>query len=117
MSQECPTSGQLWALAIEMEAKPQRKTRSVDAMKKCEHDPHVLLAVSRLFWSDRKVQKCRDWMARCVKYSFKPLVFLTSIPLIRTVKLDPDFGDAWVNFYKFELVHGTPEQAEEVKKR
>merc|ERR1719357_2137423 len=96
--QECPTSGQLWALAIEMEAKPQRKTRSVDAMKKCEHDPHVLLAVSRLFWSDRKVQKCRDWMAR-------------------TVKLDPDFGDAWVNFYKFELVHGTPEKAEEVKKR
>ena len=70
MSQECPTSGQLWALAIEMEAKPQRKTRSVDAMKKCEHDPHVLLAVSRLFWSDRKVQKCRDWMARCVRYSF-----------------------------------------------
>ena len=70
MSQECPTSGQLWALAIEMEAKPQRKTRSVDAMKKCEHDPHVLLAVSRLFWSDRKVQKCRDWMARCVSYSF-----------------------------------------------
>ena len=62
--QECPTSGRLWALAIEMEAKPQRKTRSVDAMKKCEHDPHVLLAVSRLFWSDRKVQKCRDWMAR-----------------------------------------------------
>merc|ERR1712080_247460 len=48
--------------------------------------------------SDRKVQKCRDWMAR-------------------TVKLDPDFGDAWINFYKFELVHGTPEQAEEVKKR
>ena len=71
MSQECPTSGQLWALAIEMEAKPQRKTRSVDAMKKCEHDPHVLLAVSRLFWSDRKVQKCRDWMARCVRYSFQ----------------------------------------------
>ena len=35
----------------------------------------------------------------------------------RTVKLDPDFGDAWINFYKFELVHGTPEQAEEVKKR
>ena len=101
MSQECPTSGQLWALAIEMEAKPQRKTRSVDAMKKCEHDPHVLLAVSRLFWSDRKVQKCRDWMARCVKYSFlnvhfQPLVSLTSISLIRTVKLDPDFGDAWV---------------------
>ena len=42
---------------------------------------------------------------------------LKSTFLIRTVKLDPDFGDAWINFYKFELVHGTPEQAEEVKKR
>lgn len=45
--QECPTSGLLWAEAIFMEARPQRKTKSVDALKKCEHDPHVLLAVSK----------------------------------------------------------------------
>ena len=48
---------------------------------------------------------------------FSPKTVLKSTFLIRTVKLDPDFGDAWINFYKFELVHGTPEQAEEVKKR
>ena len=30
-----------------MEARPQRKTKSVDALKRCEHDPHVLLAVSK----------------------------------------------------------------------
>lgn len=30
-----------------MEARPQRKTKSVDALKKCEHDPHVLLAVAK----------------------------------------------------------------------
>ena len=35
----------------------------------------------------------------------------------RTVKLEPDLGDAWLHFYKFELSHGSPEQAEEVKKR
>lgn len=96
--QECPNSGLLWALAIHMEAKPQRKTKSVDALKKCEHDANVLLAVSKLFWSERKLQKCRDWLAR-------------------TVKLEPDLGDAWVHFYKFETQHGTKEQAEEVKKR
>lgn len=45
--QECPTSGLLWAEAIFMEPRPQRKTKSVDALKKCEHDPHVLLAVSK----------------------------------------------------------------------
>ena len=32
--QECPQSGLLWATAIETEAKPQRKTKSVDALKK-----------------------------------------------------------------------------------
>ncbi len=30
-----------------MEARPQRKTKSVDALKRCEHDPHVLLAASK----------------------------------------------------------------------
>lgn len=45
--QECPTSGILWAEAIFLEARPQRKTKSVDALKKCEHDPHVLLAVAK----------------------------------------------------------------------
>ena len=46
--QDCPASGILWAEAIFMESRPQRKTKSVDALKRCEHDPHVLLAVARL---------------------------------------------------------------------
>jgi len=33
------------------------------------------------------------------------------------VKLEPDLGDAWIHFYKFELIHGTAEQQEDVKKR
>lgn len=96
--QECPTSGILWAEAIFMENKPQRKSKSVEALKKCEHDPNVLLAVAKLFWSERKVEKCREWMTR-------------------TVKLEPDLGDSWVNYYKFELLHGTVDQQEDIKKR
>jgi len=30
-----------------MEPRPQRKTKSVDALRRCEHDPHVLLAASK----------------------------------------------------------------------
>ncbi len=48
--QTTPTSSQqgiLWAEAVFLEARPQRKTKSVDALKKCEHDPHVLLAVAK----------------------------------------------------------------------
>jgi pre-mRNA-processing factor 6 len=96
--QECPNAGLLWSEAIFMAPRPQRKTKSVDALKHSEHDPNVLLAVSKLFWSERKLQKCRDWFAR-------------------TVKLEPDFGDAWIHFYKFELLHGTPDQQEDVKRR
>ena len=45
--QECPTSGILWSDAIFMETRPKRKTKSVDALKKCEHDAHVMLAVAK----------------------------------------------------------------------
>ncbi|XP_047144488.1 pre-mRNA-processing factor 6 [Hydra vulgaris] len=96
--QDCPSSGQLWAEAIFMETRPQRKTKSVDALKRCEHDPHVLLAVSKLFWSERKLNKAREWFNR-------------------TVKIDPDFGDAWAYFYKFELAHGTEANQKSIMER
>jgi len=85
--QDCPASGRLWAHAIFMEDKPARRTKSVDALKKCENDPKVLLAVARLFLSEGKNKKARSWF-------------------MRTVKLDPDYGDAWAAYYKFELQHG-----------
>lgn len=44
--------------------------------------------LNRLFWSERKITKAREWFHR-------------------TVKIDSDLGDAWAFFYKFELQHGT----------
>jgi pre-mRNA-processing factor 6 len=71
-----------------MENRHSRRTKSVDALNKCEHDPRVLLATAKMIWSEGRIKKARDW--------FK-----------KVVKLDPDFGDAWATFYKFEIVHGT----------
>jgi len=96
--QECPTSGALWAEAIFMEGKAQRKTKSVDALKKCEHDPLVLLAVAKLFWCERKLNKCREWFNRALK-------------------IEPDLGDTWAYFYKFELLHGTEQSQQDIMKR
>ncbi|KRX96568.1 Pre-mRNA-processing factor 6, partial [Trichinella pseudospiralis] len=96
--QDCPNAGLLWAEAIQIESRPARKSKSVDALRKCEHDPHVLLAVSKLFWSERKVNKAREWFNR-------------------TVKVDPDLGDSWAYYYKFEQVHGTEEQQSDVRNR
>lgn len=33
------------------------------------------------------------------------------------MKIEPDFGDAWAHWYRFEQLHGGTEQQEEVKQR
>ncbi|KAI7882461.1 hypothetical protein K492DRAFT_206195 [Lichtheimia hyalospora FSU 10163] len=96
--QECPTSGAIWREVIFLEARPQRKARSVDALKKCEHDPIIVTTVALLFWNDRKIEKARNWFQKAVQ-------------------IDPDQGDSFAWWYKFELQHGTEEQQEGVVKR
>ncbi|KAG2297478.1 hypothetical protein Bca4012_003282 [Brassica carinata] len=86
--QECPKSGILLAADIEMATRSQRKTKSMDAMKKCFRDPHVTAAVAKLFWQEKKVEKARAWLKRAVT-------------------LNQDIGDHWALYYKFELQHGT----------
>ncbi|KAI0249128.1 PRP1 splicing factor, N-terminal-domain-containing protein [Lactifluus subvellereus] len=88
--QECPTSGLLWSMAIWAEARPQRKARSVDALKKCADDP--------LMTCTRKIEKARQWFDRAVSAG-------------------PDIGDAWGSWgwwLKFERQYGTAAQREEV---
>eukprot|EP01116_Phalansterium_solitarium_P020812 TRINITY_DN6254_c0_g1_i1.p1 TRINITY_DN6254_c0_g1~~TRINITY_DN6254_c0_g1_i1.p1 ORF type:complete len:925 (-),score=402.90 TRINITY_DN6254_c0_g1_i1:208-2982(-) len=96
--QECPTAGLLWAEQIEMEARPQKRSRSVDALKKCDNDVYVIAAVAKLFWADRKIDKARQW-------------------LTRAVTLNKDYGDAWALFYKFECMLGDGETQAKVVKR
>lgn len=91
--QECPDSGLLLAESISIAPRTQQRAASLAALRKCDNDPHVCLSVARLFWNERKYQKARKWFER-------------------TVQLDPDFGDGWAYYYKFELAHGTePEQS------
>ncbi|KAG2297473.1 hypothetical protein Bca52824_044142 [Brassica carinata] len=71
-----------------MATRSQRKTNSMDAMKKCFRDPHVTAAVAKLFWQEKKVEKARAWLKRAVT-------------------LNQDIGDHWALYYKFELQHGT----------
>lgn len=96
--QDCPQSGVLWAEAVSMAPRPQRKSKSADALKHCDSDPYVIAAVALLFWNDRKVEKARSWFNRAVT-------------------LDPDIGDFWALFYKFESQHGTPDHQKQVLQR
>eukprot|EP01098_Paradermamoeba_levis_P011084 TRINITY_DN4702_c0_g1_i1.p1 TRINITY_DN4702_c0_g1~~TRINITY_DN4702_c0_g1_i1.p1 ORF type:complete len:225 (-),score=63.42 TRINITY_DN4702_c0_g1_i1:199-873(-) len=94
--QDCPNSGLLWSESIFME-KQKTKQKIIDALKKCDHDALVTCAVARSFWADRKVDKARTWFKRALSF-------------------DPDIGDIWSFYYKFEVQHGTQEQQNEVVK-
>lgn len=94
--QEVPKSGLLWVEQIwHLEPRTQRKPRSLEAIKKVDNDAGLFVAVARIFWADRKLDKAQNWFE-------KALV------------LDADVGDSWAWYYKFLLQHGTEEKRADV---
>ncbi|KAF2853699.1 hypothetical protein T440DRAFT_496580 [Plenodomus tracheiphilus IPT5] len=94
--QECPNSGLLWSEKImHLESRTQRKPRALEAIKKVEKDAQLFVVVARIFWSERRLDKAATWFTKAVV-------------------LDPDYGDAWVWYWKFLEQHGTEEKKGEV---
>ena len=96
--QECPNSGPLWSRAIELEAKSAQSAKSVDALKKCENDTYVIVAVAKLFWKDMKTAKARKWFNRAVS-------------------LNHALGDAWGAYLAFELACGSVHEQRDLIQR
>ncbi|KAL6288171.1 hypothetical protein ACE6H2_012561 [Prunus campanulata] len=64
---ECPNSGILWAAYIEsMVPLPpsQWMAKIMDALRKCDYNPHVIAAVAKLFWHHNDVERSRTWLDR-----------------------------------------------------
>ena len=88
--------GALWSEKIwHLTARPQRKPRALEAIKEVDNDPALLVAVARIFWGERRLEKAQGWFEKA---------------LVR----DADLGDSWAWYYKFLLEHGTPEKRAEV---
>ncbi|KDR68393.1 hypothetical protein GALMADRAFT_78691 [Galerina marginata CBS 339.88] len=94
--QECPASGLLWSMALWAEPRASRKTKSVDALRKTKDSPLVVCTVARVLWADRMIERARDWFGRATA-------------------TDPDLGDIWAWWLKFERQHGNEEQREIVR--
>lgn len=87
--QEVPSSGLLWSESIwHLEPRAQRKSRSLEAIKKVDNDPVLFITVARIFWGERRLEKAMTWFEKAILS-------------------DSDFGDAWAWYYKFLLEHGT----------
>jgi len=50
-----------------MAPRPQRRAKSVDALKRCNDDPHIIAAVAQLFKNDGKVRNT-PWPAALAPY-------------------------------------------------
>lgn len=96
--QDCPASGVLWSMALWAEPRASRKTKSVDALRKTKDSPLVVCTVARILWADRVIDRAREWFSRATA-------------------TDPDMGDIWGWWLKFERQHGTEEQREAVRIR
>ncbi|MES1920190.1 Pre-mRNA-processing factor 6, partial [Bonamia ostreae] len=95
--QQCPDSGKLWAFSVDFETKAKRRGRCYDALKALPEDCYVYLSAAKLFWSERKLEKAKNWFERAVKTK--------------------DFGDAWIYYYSFSLQHGTEEEQQNLLER
>ncbi|KAF3903569.1 hypothetical protein AA313_de0202646 [Arthrobotrys entomopaga] len=94
--QECPTSGLLWTeLILHLEGRSQRKSRMVEAVRKAENDPILIVTVARNFWAERKLDKAAAWFEKAIV-------------------ADADQGDTWAWYWKYLAQHGTDAKREDV---
>lgn len=93
--QKCPQSGLLWALAIEMESFLTKKSQVMNALKQNESNCDLFLAISKVFWTERKAEKIKKWLQNAVQ-------------------IDKDNGDAWAHMLRYEMEFGTAESMQGV---
>ena len=67
-----------------MAPRPQRRAKSVDALKRCNDDPHIIAAVAQLFKNDGKV-----WCPAI------PLILLPHVGSSFLTLLTQGFGHGW----------------------
>ena len=48
-------------MAVQFEQKRTRKAKIVDAMKKGENNPYIVLSIAKIFWKERKFDNARKW--------------------------------------------------------
>jgi pre-mRNA-processing factor 6 len=95
---DLPNSGLLWSLSIDFE-KPQNKhAKAADALSKQEHSEHIMTSIGKIYMLERNVDKARRWLENAIR-------------------VNPNYGDAWIYYYKNEILFGDDEQVQEIVKK
>ena len=67
---QCPKSGYLWGIAIELELHNTRKIKATAALKNFENSQNsdVSCSVAKVFWKQNKVDKAKKWLLEGIKH-------------------------------------------------
>merc|ERR1712032_1213997 len=66
-----------------------------EALKKCETSIHIKTAIGKLFAKEKNIEKARTWFDNAIRSN-------------------PEFGDAWIYYYKLEKQFGDEKRAMEI---
>lgn len=81
--QKFNNNGKIWALAVELASKKEKKSKIAEAFQHCNNNLDLFLVVARIFAQERKMEKARAWFEKCLKIS-------------------EEIGDVWLFYYEFE---------------
>eukprot|EP00854_Cymbomonas_tetramitiformis_P014314 gene14314-16926_t len=128
--QECPTSGALWAEAVRLAPRPQRKSKSVDALRRCDNDPFVIAAVAQLFWNDRKAivrttigigvddeDRKRTWMADAEDCLKRQSTETARAIFAHALSVFPGKKSVWLRAAQLEKAAGSRESLDALLRR
>lgn len=95
---EHPTSGILWSLAIDLEKPHLKHSKAADALSHVENSEHVMTSIAKIYIKERNMEKARKWLENAIR-------------------INPDYADAWVIYYKSELLYGDENRLMDVLRR
>lgn len=95
---DMPNSGLLWSLAIEYEKPHLRHSRAADALSKVENNEYIMTSIAKVYLLDRNLEKSRKWFEN-------------------SLRINSDFGDTWIYYYKMESEIGDQSKSEVILKR
>ena len=96
--QQFNNNGKIWALAIELASKKEKKSKIAEAFQHCNNNLDLFLVIARLFAQERKAEKARAWFEKCLK-------------------LNDEVGDVWLFYYEFEKVMADEERVKGIEDR
>jgi len=95
---DMPNSVLLWSLAIEYEKPHLRHSRAADALSKVENNEYIMTSIAKVYLLDRNLEKARKWLEN-------------------SLRINSDFGDTWIYYYKMESEIGDQSKSEVILKR